>query len=124
MLTASLTLRTLAWTNTTWILVISGLLVAAVIVATKVILSVRQRAIGGPGGPDREGFSLSDLRAMRGRGELSDDEYARARDVVIRQLGGDPSEATDRDARAGVELGEDFDDPGPPNRGDSDQRRR
>lgn len=58
-----------------------GLLLLVVLVGAVIILAVRRYMRSDVKGP--EGFSLEDLRQMRRRGEMDDEEYERARAALI-----------------------------------------
>lgn len=74
-----------------------GVLLAFVIVAGLVVLVIRRRLLGSEGGSDDSGGVFGQLRGMRDRGEISDEEFERIRGVMIdRMRGGDerPGSAT------------------------------
>lgn len=61
-----------------------GLLVLLVVLGGIVITMIRRAATGHDGiGAARAGFTLHDLRAMHRRGELSDEEFERAKDGML-----------------------------------------
>lgn len=71
-----------------WIL----LLVACCLVLGVILMRLRKRFFGEPEGDAGEVFPLSDLRRLRDGGELSEDEYRRAVDVLagrVKSGGGD-----------------------------------
>lgn len=71
-----------------------GVLMGVVIVASVVILAVRQRFLGPEtSGVDQRGF-LDELRAMRDRGELSEEEFDAARRKMVAAI-------SERDPEAG-----------------------
>ena len=66
-----------------------GLLVLLVLVGGAVAILIRRRmAID-----ERPtiGFTLGDLRAMRDRGEISEEEFEQAREKMVRAVRGDPA---------------------------------
>lgn len=82
------------------IFIYMGLIVAAAVLLVIVALIVRRLLLGGE--ETGEAFSLSDIRAMHARGELSDDEFDAARRKMVAQhrtmLEGAPAQekSTDR----------------------------
>jgi hypothetical protein len=72
-----------------WLLVLLG----AVIIGGIILVAVRRTLRSGGGGPPADaGFTLQDLRDLHAAGELSDDEFARARDAMIERVKGATSE--------------------------------
>jgi hypothetical protein len=69
-----------------WLLVLVGV----VIVGTVVIYFVR-RSIQNEAGTSAGGFTLQDLRELHAAGELSDDEYQRARAAMIGRVKAQPN---------------------------------
>src|SRR5690348_15499986 len=66
-----------------------GLLILVILVGAAGILLVRRWMRGGDsGGQPDAGFSLSDLRAMRDRGEITSEEYEQTRARVIAKVKG------------------------------------
>jgi len=65
-----------------------GILMAVVVLGGLVVVVIRKRAHDGGGGKPAVGLSLSDLREMKADGRLSEDEFERARAMVIGELGG------------------------------------
>lgn len=63
----------------------SLLLGVAAILGVAAALMVRRRMLGGSSDPSATGLTLGELRALRDRGELSLEEFERARDAVVRQ---------------------------------------
>ncbi len=71
-----------------------GILTAIVVVAWIAIATVRKKLIG-RSVDDTSSFTLSELRAMRASGQLSDEEFERAHDAVVQALqGGSKSKIT------------------------------
>ncbi len=70
--------------NPSWVsvVVLSGILIALLVIAGVVILMVRRRLFDEKTTSD-ETFSLQGLREMMSRGELSDEEYEAARSVIL-----------------------------------------
>lgn len=63
----------------------SLLLGVAAILGVAVALMVRRKMLGGSSDSNPTGLTLGELRALRDRGELSVEEFERARDIVVRQ---------------------------------------
>lgn len=75
------------------ILAIIGVLIVLAVVGGLVIQWARTRLLRGDDTAERHAGVLEELRQMRRRGELSDEEYERARERTIARLRGeDPSE--------------------------------
>ena len=62
-----------------------GLLVVVVLVGGGIALGLRRRLLGGSEGSS-VGFTLSDLRDRRARGEISEEEYERAHARMVRSV--------------------------------------
>ncbi len=70
-----------------WLVALLGVVVIGAAGIWVVRRSVRRESDGGAGG-----FTLQDLRNMKASGQLSDEEFSRARDSMIEQLS-EPSAA-------------------------------
>lgn len=69
------------------VLIWGGILIAVVLVASFFIMLLRRRLKdGSAASPPDAGFSLSDLRAMRDRGEITPEEYEQTRANVIAKV--------------------------------------
>ena len=66
-------------------------LIAAAIAGGAVVLLVRRRVMRSDAERRGHGLSLSDLRKMRDRGDLTDEEYERARAAIIGTVAGSGS---------------------------------
>ncbi len=73
------------------ILLASGLLLILVVIGGAVIFWAR-RQIKRPS-RDEMAFSLSDLRRLRDEGRLSEEEYERARDILVKAARGSGEDA-------------------------------
>ncbi len=79
-----------------WLVALLGVVVIGATGIWLVRRLVRQESGGGEGG-----FTLQDLRDMKASGQLSDEEFNRARDAMIGRLS-EPSEAEqDQDGTTG-----------------------
>jgi len=58
-------------------------IIAGLVIVGWVIMVISRRKIDTAGGGSPVGFTLADLKELRDRGELSEDEYERARQDVI-----------------------------------------
>jgi len=74
------TLGSLAW--------MLGALIAAVALLGGVAIWARSRTLRDAGHPERDLWSLSDLREMHRLGQLSDEEFERLKQRAIGQFGG------------------------------------
>jgi hypothetical protein len=63
-----------------------GILIGVVVVGSVFIMLLRRRMNAGHSSAQDAGFSLSDLRAMRDRGEITSDEYEQTRARVIAKV--------------------------------------
>lgn len=70
-----------------WILI----LLVAVIILGVVLMRVRKGFFGESDPPPADGLGLDQLRRMRDRGDLSDEEYHRAVDVIAARAKGGAS---------------------------------
>ena len=66
------------------------MLLVGVVVGAAGIYLVRRMLQGGHGAPG-EGFTLDELRRMRAAGQLSDEEFERAKALIIGRMGGSAS---------------------------------
>ena len=66
------------------------MLLVVVVVGAAGIYLVRRMLQGGHGAPG-EGFTLYELRRMRAAGQLSDEEFERAKALIIGRVGGSAS---------------------------------
>lgn len=66
------------------------MLLVGVVVGGAGIYFVRRMLQGGQGAPV-EGFTLDELRRMRAAGQLSDEEFERAKALIIGRMGGSAS---------------------------------
>jgi hypothetical protein len=78
-------------TATTNALIGVGAMIVVTIVGGVIVLRVR-RAMLSEGSSDTQGLLLSDLRDMRARGEISEEEFERLRDAALRAHGVAPKE--------------------------------
>lgn len=82
-----------------------AVLVVLVLVGGVAILALRRSLQGGLDDSDAEGFTLHGLRRLHAEGELSDEEFAQAKDAMIGRMKArvtdDPDEADADDADAG-----------------------
>lgn len=95
-----------------------GALIVVLVVGAVVLTAVRRRLLGDRAGEGGTGLSLHDLREMHARGDLSDDEFARAKAALLGRptVGAAPGE---RRAPPGYDLtGERL-----PGSGENDPRR-
>jgi hypothetical protein len=76
-----------------WIILLMG-----VIVAGGVIIFIARRYINAGNDGARGGFTLHDLREMHKAGEMSDDEFARAKAQMIGRLAREKTDATNEDS--------------------------
>ncbi|MEM9251738.1 MAG: hypothetical protein AAGB29_05260 [Planctomycetota bacterium] len=74
-----------------WVVALVGLAIAGAVV----LVVVRKVLMSESVAPPSVGFGLRDLEAMRDRGELTDEEYQRARGKMVARLAGEdePGEA-------------------------------
>lgn len=86
-----------------WMLILIGI----VIVGWLLLLFIRRSTGDGESGLD-DGFTLGQLRKMRERGEMSDEEFEQARNVILGQHAG---RAADTSARMGSDTTETRTDP-------------
>jgi hypothetical protein len=63
-----------------------GILIGVVVVGSVFIMLLRRHMNAGSRGAQDAGFSLSDLRAMRDRGEITPQEYEQTRARVIAKV--------------------------------------
>lgn len=77
------------------ILIGSGVLIVAVLVGFAILYWVRRRLTGDASQAGDHGFTLHDLRTLHERGDLTDDEFNRAREAMISRVRG--SDDTDDD---------------------------
>ncbi len=101
-----------------------GCLIAAVIVLTVVIVKARKSLLESPTDSGPVGFTLGDLRLMHRRGELSDEEYNRAKDVLIQQVRGSDHAGQEGEAAGNLPAKDDFDPSDRETHGDSEAMRR
>lgn len=86
-----------------------GVCIVLVVAASIAVLWYRTRVLG-RGQDDAQSGLMNELRAMRTRGELSDDEYAAAKHAMVSRVSGKPipppkpSPVTDRIAPPGFDL--------------------
>jgi len=80
------------------ILLASGILIGLIIIMTIILLSLRKRLISREGNSAPGGFSLHELKQLRARGDLTEEEYNRARDVIIQQAKQSDITVAERDA--------------------------
>ncbi|NNF43219.1 MAG: SHOCT domain-containing protein [Phycisphaerales bacterium] len=71
-----------------WLLVFLGIVVVGAIV----VAIIRRRVWGRDGGAPDAGFTLHDLRSLHASGQISTEEFERAKSAMIAQVGGDTSE--------------------------------
>lgn len=92
-------------------------LIVALVLATVVIMYIRRQI-----NADDEsvvGFTLHDLRQLHARGEMSDEEFEKARDAMIGRVKATLQQDIDDEPEDGAEHGDD-DDPATPGTSDSD----
>lgn len=65
-----------------------GILMAVVVLGGLLVVVIRKRAHDGGGSKPALGLSLADLREMKADGRLSEEEFERAKAMVIGALGG------------------------------------
>jgi hypothetical protein len=63
-----------------------AILIGVVVVGSVVIMLLRRRMNAGSSSVQEGGFSLSELRAMRDRGEITSEEYEQTRANVIAKV--------------------------------------
>jgi hypothetical protein len=93
------------------ILLWAGLGVVGVLIAAVVVLGYRRRLLG-PHSQENHAGLMDELREMRNRGELSEEEFAAAKRSMVARLSGNapaqlkprPSVGGDRIAPPGVDL--------------------
>jgi uncharacterized membrane protein len=73
------------------------IILTVVIVVGAIVITVVRRSLRDDPSTIAEGFTLHGLREMHARGDLSDDEFERARDAMIGRI----RAAADREAAAG-----------------------
>lgn len=81
----------LAQSSSGSVIVWAAVLVAVVIAATVALLLVRRWLLGAPGDEPSEGLSLQDLRDLRRKGALSEEEFEAAKRVIVGAAGAGPS---------------------------------
>jgi hypothetical protein len=106
------------------VLLMAGVFIAAILLLTVVIVAARRRLLGGSEQSQQVGFTLGDLRAMYRRGELSEAEYNRAKDVLISQVRGGGADAEDERNPEESARKDEFAAADPQTRGDSSPTRR
>ncbi|TVQ56789.1 MAG: SHOCT domain-containing protein [Phycisphaerales bacterium] len=74
-----------------WLLLLLGLVVVGVLV---MVWIRRTFLAGNSGSDDVQGFTLRSLRDMRDRGEISEEEYERARNAMISRVRSDKPAST------------------------------
>lgn len=85
-----------ASTDVPGVLIAVGLLIAAVIVLAIVLLAMRRRLLASSRVDDGMGL-FEELRRLHASGELSDEEFERARERMIARLKGEaPRSSSDR----------------------------
>ena len=88
-----------------------GLFVVIVLAAGAVLLLLRRKYLGPSDGPQRSGMTLESLRDLRGSGEISEEEHARLRRIVLGlgpEVGENPScSSSDPEKGDDEETGED-----------------
>lgn len=75
-----------------------GLVLFIALVGIVLIVYIQKRILSDRDDNDQGGTLFSDLRAMRDRGEITDDEFERTRAVVIAKTTGKDADAVLRDA--------------------------
>lgn len=90
------------------VLLVAGVFIAALVVLSIVIVVARRHLLTGSQRSQNVGFTLGDLRAMYRRGELSEAEYNRAKDVLISQLRGGAATAQAQENADDVARKDDF----------------
>ena len=84
-----------------------GLLIVLIIIGGTVIMIIRRRLRDAAANSAADaGFSLSDLRAMRDRGEITPEEYEQTRARVIAKVKGKPLPQKDGPPPAAIESHE------------------
>jgi uncharacterized membrane protein len=76
----------IAAAEVTSILLWLAVLLTAVIAGTLVILRLRRSMMRGGTGDQAAGFGLHDLQRLHAAGELSDEEYERAKSSLLREM--------------------------------------
>lgn len=84
--TAILLAQTSAERDPVRLFVVIGLLMAAVLALGLIIMQLRKRLLGGESQEDTSGSILEDIRAMRRRGEISEDEFQTMRRRIVAKL--------------------------------------
>lgn len=69
----------------------AGILIVVVIAGGTLVMFLRRRLLGKDAGDGGGGLMLDDLRAMRKRGELSEEEFQAAKDALTARLTGRPA---------------------------------
>lgn len=85
-----------------------GLLIAMVVIGGIVLYLIR-RSLNRPDGAAAEPFTLEDLRRMRAQGQMTDDEFEKARAAMIGRLterGNDGAVSDNGDAARESDVGE------------------
>ena len=80
------------------VLVLLGFVLFLALVGLALIVYIQRRILRDPDDDNRSGTLFSDLRAMRDRGEISDDEYERTRAVMIARATGKDADAVRADS--------------------------
>jgi hypothetical protein len=73
------------------VLLVAGLLIAVVLVASIAVLALRKSLFAAPDKPEDPGSLMDQVRAMHQRGEISQDEYDRVRRRLVAQAVAKPS---------------------------------
>lgn len=80
-----------------------GGLVLATVVGGVILMRLRRGVRDGESGASGLGFTLHDLREMHARGELSDEEFQRARSAMVDRVRGRPEDDGTPDGSAAAE---------------------
>jgi len=81
-----------------------GAFVVLLVIGAVVLTAVRRRLLGERERDAGAGLSLHDLREMHARGDLSDEEFARAKAAVLGSAGGAAPAPGERRAAPGFDL--------------------
>lgn len=114
---------TLAEVDTAALLVWIGVLIVAVLIGAVVLVQLRKKLIDHPTsvtGAGRPPFTLEQLRQLRRDGQITDDEYEKAREQLLIAAGHRPAAEPDSPAAAddvadtAAPAGDNETDPPPP----------
>jgi len=92
--------------STISILIWSGILIVVVIVLFFVVNTIRKAMLADEPGDAGPSFTLDDLRRMHAAGQISDEEFAKARSRIVRMVRGSADDAAPIDDESADNAGE------------------